>query len=193
MSRPHRPIVSARRLIGRHPWIHWLVVGTVAIALAATVLDRLDRVADARESWGHTHAVWVAATEHRSGEPLDVVRRELPAAVVPDGAVAELEGLLARQRIGAGEIVTAVDVAPAAGARSLVPDGWLGVPVVESPRSGAGVGDRVSVASDGFVISSAAIVVALVDDVTVVAAPADEAPAIAAAGDASALTLLLEP
>ncbi len=86
-----------------------------------------------------------------------------------------------------------VDVAADGGPQAMTPDGWLAVPVIESPRSGAVVGDRVQVASDGFVVSADAIVVGGFDNVTVLAVPANEAPLLPAAADAGALTLLLKP
>jgi hypothetical protein len=193
MSPVHRVLVRARRLVARHPWVYWLAIAAVAVALAASVLARIDQVAAARDSWGDTRLVWVTTDAMEPGEPIVAERREVPEAVVPDGAVGDVTGRLTRQRIGSGRIVTETDVVVDAGPRSLVPEGWLAVPIVESPRSGASIGDRVRLASDGFVISSDALVVAVIDDVTLVAVPADEAPTVAAAGAASGLTVLLRP
>jgi hypothetical protein len=45
-------------------------------------------------------------------------------------------------------------------------------------RSGATPGDRVTVVSDGFVIAEDGIVTEIHDDVTLVAVPAGDAPAL---------------
>jgi len=193
MSPVHRVLVGTRRFAARHPWVHWLAIATVAVALAATVLDRIDQVAATRDSWGDTRSVWITTGAAAPGEPVSAERRDVPLALVPDQAVVEIADSLARQHIGRRRIVTAIDVVADTGPGSLVPDEWLAVPVIEFPRSGASVGDRVQLVSDGFVISSEALVVALFDDVTLVATPAGEAPTVAAAAEASGLTVLLQP
>lgn len=192
---PHvqRPTVAARRLVARRPWVYWCLVAVTAAGLAASVLDRLDRVDAARDAWGESRMVWVAVTPADAGQPIHAERRAVPAAVVPAAVADQADGTVARQRVGAGEIVTAADVAVSDRPQALVPDGWLAVPVVESPRSGAQVGDRVHVASDGFVVTADAIVVATLDDVTLLAVPADVAAAVPAAAEAGSLTLLLTP
>jgi hypothetical protein len=193
MSAVYRAAVAARRIVGRHPWIHWLAVGTLAAASMAGVLDYTDRVDAARDSWGDTRTVWIAVDEVGPGAAVDARSQDLPVAVLPDRPVDSVDGLIARQRIGRGEIVTETDVADDVGRGALVPAGWLAVPIVESPRLGADVGDRVQVAADGFIVSADALVVALDDDVTLVAVPADQAPTLAAAAHAGVATLLLDP
>lgn len=135
----------------------------------------------------------VASADLAPGDALTVERRTAPAAIVPSGAVATAAGLRARQHIGAGEIITGTDVVRGEGALALVPRGWLAVPVIESPRSGADVGDRVLVASDGITLADDAIVVGFVDDATLVAVAGDRAPLLPAAAAESALTLLRRP
>lgn len=196
MSLLHHAAVVGRRFLVRHPWVHWAFVALVVVGSAASMLQRSDRVDRAREAWGAQRAVWVAVVDHAPGDPLVVERRDLPAAMLPAGAVAA-DGTApqrwARGAIGAGEVVHDVDVVAADGPQALTPDGWLGVPVVESPASGALIGDRVHVVSDGVVVSSEAIVVGHHDDVTVVAVPAEVAPLVPAAAEARSLTLLLVP
>jgi hypothetical protein len=193
MSPVQHVLVSARRLLVRRPWIHWLLVAAVAAGVGLTVFERIEGIDRARAGWGDTLTVWVTESHTGPGDPLDVVARDVPVAVAPAGAVTSIEGLLARQRIGPGEIVTDVDIVPTAGPQSLLPAGWLAVPVIESPRSGASVGDRVQVVSGGFVVSADALVIAQLDEVTLLGAPAAEAPLIPAAADADGLTLLLKP
>jgi len=193
MSPVSTMIVSTRRVLARRPWIQWAVIVGVATLAAASVHARLQRVDAERDSWGIVRPVLVSTGTIEIGEQLHVELRELPAAVIPEGAIRDADGLVARQRIGAGEIITEVDVAAGSGPQAMTPDGWLAVPVVESPRSGAVLGDRVQVVSDGFVLSTDAIVVGSFDEVTVLAVPADEAPLLPAADDAGSLTLLLKP
>jgi hypothetical protein len=197
MSPVHSIFVSTRRVLARRPWIQWLAIVVIAAAVTALVHARLQQVDRQRDSWGSTRTVLVASAPVEIGEPLLVESRDLPAAMIPDGAIdpdeARAGAPIARQRVGVGEIVTRLDVVADTGAQAMTPEGWLAVPVVESPRSGAVIGDRVQVASDGWVLSADALVVGQFDDVTVLAVPAAEAPLLPAAAAAGALTLLLKP
>jgi hypothetical protein len=194
---PLRMMPAARRLLVRRPWIYWLLVAASAVATAATVLDRVERIDVARDQWGSTQRVLVADRDIAPGETLVVTPRDLPAALVPVTAldIVGTGAAVARQHIAAGEIITRVDVgrADGSGPLALVPDGWLAVPLVESPVSGAAIGDRVQLAGDGIVIADAAIVVGYHDDVTLVAVPADLAPMIPAAAESGGIALLLAP
>ena len=203
MSPVHNIPVLTRRLLARRPWIQWVAIAVVAVLSAASVHARLQEVDRQRDSWGATRTVLVATGHTEIGQPIDAERRDLPIAMVPDGALdptaddagdaGEVGSRIARQLVGPGEIVTRLDVVAERGPQAVTPEGWLAVPVVESPRSGAVLGDRVQVASDGVVISADALVVGLFDDVTLLAVPATEAPLLAAASTAGALTLLLKP
>jgi hypothetical protein len=188
--------VTARRILVKRPWIYWAFVAVAALGAAASMLERADRIDATRESWGSQRTVLVAVGDHAPGDALTTEPRAVPAAIVPSGALTatgEPGDAVARQHIGAGEIVHTVDIAASDGPQAFTPLGWLAVPVVETPASGARLGDRVSVAGDGFVISPDAIVVGTHDDVTVVAVPEAEAQGVAAAGHAAGLTLLLHP
>lgn len=195
MSPISHAAVSIRRLLARRRWIYWLLVSGLASACAAQVLARLDEVEAERVRWGETRTVLVAARDIVPGEPLSgvTVDRHLPIAMIPESAVTDVANRIARQHVAVGEMITTADLAVGEGPQALVPEGWLAVAIVESPSSGAAIGDRVQVASDGVVISSDALVVGFVDDATLVAAPADEAPLLPAAAAASALALLLVP
>ena len=167
MSPVHTILVSTRRVLARRAWIQWVVIATVAAVIAASVHARLQQVDRQRDSWGSTRTVLVAIGFTDIGDPIDVEPRDLPIAMIPDGALDPADETpddgagrrLARQRVGTGEIVSRLDVVAASGPQAMTPAGWLAVPVVESPRSGALLGDRVQVASDGFVISADAVVV----------------------------------
>lgn len=185
-----------RRVLVRRPWIYWLVVAVCTVAVAAEVLERVDRIEAARAAWGDTRRVLVADHDAAPGDPLAMSARDLPVAIVPASALdASGDGRhVARQHVAAGEIVTERDVAPLSrGALALVPAGWLAVPVVESPASGAQVGDRVRIVSDGLVLAGEALVVGFHDDVTLIAVPADVAPMVPLAADSGSLAVLLVP
>jgi hypothetical protein len=192
---------AARRVLARRPWIYWFAVGVLAAWAYLAVDARLAAVADARRGWGATTPVLVATADLAPGDPLggSVELREWPAAVAPPGALTAPAGdRVARQHVAAGDPVGTSDVAPAAGPLALVPSGWVAAPVVESPPSGAAVGDRVQVASEGVVLAGEGLVVGFVaggssGDVTLVAVPADAARLVAAAAEAGGVTLLRLP
>lgn len=102
-------------------------------------------------------------------------------------------GAVARRRVSAGFPLAGADVAARPAPLGLVPDGWLAAPLVESPRSGADVGDRVRVVADGVAVAPEALVVGFVGDATLVATPADAAPLVALADASGQVTLLRVP
>jgi hypothetical protein len=194
----HTLPVALRRLLARRPWIHWLVVLAVAVATGAVLRERVAGIDEARRAWGASRAVLVARRDTRPGELLEIDAREVPAAVVPPGA---LDGtpntaqLVARQDVSAGEIVTAVDVGRADldGPAALIPDGWSAVPIVEAPASGAAIGSRVRVVGDGVVLAPDAMIVGYHDDVTLVGVPTEAAAMVAAGAQSGGVTVLLLP
>ncbi|NNE13009.1 MAG: hypothetical protein HKN41_12285, partial [Ilumatobacter sp.] len=182
--------VRLRRILVRRPWIHWAVVGIAAAGAAASALDRSDRVDAAREAWGETSTVHVASRPLEPGDEVRATTVEIPTALLGDHAAPAdvLDGAVARQRIAEGEVIATVDVVSQPGPTAMIPAGWLGVPVVESPASGAGLGERVLIASDGLVIGEEALVIGRVDGVTLVAVPAEIAPVLPAAAEGGSLT-----
>ncbi|HEX6656588.1 MAG TPA: hypothetical protein VF065_00825 [Ilumatobacter sp.] len=190
--------VALRRLLARRPWIHWLVVLAAALATGVTLRQRMAGIDEARRGWGDAREVFVARRDTAPGEPLEVDVRQVPAAIVPQGALdrdMSTAQLIARQDVSAGEIVTAIDVGRTgqAGPQALLPDGWAAVPIVESPAAGAAIGARVQVVGDGLVLAPDAIVVGYHDDVTLVAVPAGAAPMVAAGAEAGGVAVLLLP
>lgn len=193
----HRGAAAYRRLVARHPWIHWLVVVGLAVATAAHVLARDDRVEQARATWGDTRPVLVAERAIAPGEPLVASVRDVPVAIAPDAVVVPPSGsdaitYTARQHLVPGDIVTTVDVV-GDGPLPLLPPGWLAVPIVESPPSGAAAGDRVQLASDGLVVAEDALVVGHLDDVTLIGVPAGEAASLPPAAESGGLVVLRQP
>lgn len=196
----HRVVVASRRVLVRRPWIYWLVALSLAVGVGTSVAGRLARVEAERASWGGRRTVLVARIAIRPGDPIDtaVAPRSLPLAVLPAEPLvpdrpADHEGSVARRHVGVGEILTQGDLAAGTAPLALIPEGWLAVPVVESPPSGARVGDRVLVVTDGFVASGNALVVGHIDGTTLVAVPAHEGAALPAASQNGAVTLLLMP
>lgn len=191
MSVLGRAAVTMRRLLVRRPWIHWMFVAIAALGAAASVSERTARIDAERRAWGDETTVFVATRRLAPGDRIDAEPRRVPVAMAAPDAIDDPAGLTMRQHVTAGEVIHNADVAAGDGPQALTPPGWLAVPIVESAPSGANVGDRVHVASDGVVLTGAGIVVGRHDDVTMLAVPADRAPAVAAAQ--GHLTLLLVP
>ncbi len=189
-------VARVRHVLARRPWLYWLGVLLLAATAGLVVADAAARVDAARRSWGVTRPVVVAVADVSPGEELADVTdvRELPEPMVPAAAVSDLPGpATARQRIAAGEIVTAHDVAATAGPQALIPDGWRAVPVAEPVPSGVVVGDEVAVASGGIVVAGEGVVVGTREDGVLVAVPADVAAQVAQASANAELSLLLKP
>jgi hypothetical protein len=189
-------VARVRHVLARRPWLYWLAVLLLAATAGLVVADAAARVDAARRAWGVTRPVVVAVADIAPGDVLDDVTdvRALPEPMVPVDAVSDLPAeATARQRIAAGEILTAHDVAPTAGPRSLIPDGWRAVPVAEPVPSGVAVGDDVAVASGGIVVAGEGVVVGTLADGVLVAVPADVAAQVAQASATADLTLLLKP
>jgi hypothetical protein len=170
---------TLRWWLARHRWFYWIVLAgcVAATASAAWSLDASWR--RERATWGTSRAVWIAAGDIAPGEEMMVVAAEWPLAIVPPGALdaAPAHGI-ARQRIGAGEVVTVHDVRPADDAE-LVPRGHVAVPI-------NGVfpmiieGSRVRIMADGVAVGDGSVARAETDWLLVVL-PVADAPAVAAA------------
>lgn len=182
-----------RRVIARRPWIQWFVIVSLALALGAAVEDAVSAVERERDAWGESVTVWIATSDTDVGDVVDARSDAVPVAIRPERATGtDPTGSAARQAIGRGDIVTDLDVMPPDDELALVPDGWLVAPLRQSTPSGAGLGDAVLVASDGFVVAEG-LVVGFVDDVTLVAVPAVDAPLVPAAAETARVTLLRVP
>ncbi len=102
---------------------HWLIVGVAAWVLASLVSGALHRADEARERWGRTTRVWVAARPVRPGERLDgaVRSHRWPAALVPAAAVDEVvPGARGASTIDAGTAITEAMVERHGGERRTV-------------------------------------------------------------------------
>jgi hypothetical protein len=190
------PVARTRHVLARRPWLYWIAVLLVAGITGLVVADAAAGIDEARRSWGTTQPVVVAAVDVAAGQALAELTevRSLPAPMVPADAVDELPpAASARQRIAAGEIVIAHDVAATAGPRALIPEGWRAVAVAETVPSGAAVGDDVAVASGGIVVTDDGVVVGELEEGVLVAVPADVAAQVAQASAAGDVSLMLEP
>jgi hypothetical protein len=180
--------VRARRVAARHRWVRFLTPVLLGLGTYAIVVRADDAATAARSEWGDLAEVWVASAPADAGDELAAVRRAVPRGLVPDGAAPadrDVVGATARRPIGANEIVVVDDLDHRPAPLALVPEGWLVVPIVESPASGAAVGERIVVATDGVVLAAEALVVEAGDARTRVAVPAAPAPMVAAAAGPS--------
>ena len=184
-------LARVRLTVARHPWMYWLAVAMLAAIVAIGVVHGMARVDAARRSWGTPHTVWTATGEVDPGQPIAAERRDVPAAVVPVGAVdASPVGAIATQHITAGEIVTTADVA-LDGAAGLIPDGWVAFAVPQAIAHFS-VGAHVNVYTSDRLISDG-VIVDVGDSDAMVAITADAAPAMASALQADAVTIALTP
>lgn len=174
-------------------------IAALGVLVFADVRSDLRRADEATLSWSTTRAVWVAAQPLAAGDQvLDGAEvRDVPEALLPDGtleATDPLAGAVVGRAMAPGAILTALDLrgsgtAPA----SVIPDGWLIVPV-QTPAAGiVAPGDRVRVVAGGAVLSGRGVIVEPGDDghPTLLAVPADAAPLVAS--DVAGITLVLEP
>jgi hypothetical protein len=188
-------LAQLRRALARRPWLYWAAVGALALLVGVLVSRATSQVEAARNAWGETRGVIVATVDVRPGEPLAgaTEQRQLPTPMVPVGAVGALEaGAMATQRIAVGEVVMAHDIGATAGPQTLIPEGWLAVPIAEPVPSGVRTGDDVAVASGGVILAADAIVVGVVGESVLVAAPGDEAPHVAQAAASGDVALLIK-
>jgi SAF domain len=180
-----------RLMVARHPSIYWSAIAVTAGVVALGTASALSGVDTARRSWGRQETVWVATASIEPGELITATSRDVPAAVVPVGAIHDApEGMTARQHLGEGEMVTSSDVA-ADGSAGLIPDGWVAFTVAMSVEHFA-IGDRLTVFSVDRLLGPG-LVVDRGESELMVAVPADAAPAMAGALLADAVTVALTP
>ena len=184
-------LARVRLAVARHPWAYWLAIAVVAGAVALGAARAMASVEAQRRSWGELQTVWVASAAIEPGQPIRADRREVPRAVAPPGAVSVAPGdVVARQRIGAGEIINAVDLA-ARGAAGLIPDGWVAF-AVAAPVEHFAPGDHLRVYS-GDRLVAAGVVVDFDESGLMVAIPVEAAPVMATGLLADSVTIALTP
>lgn len=183
---PGRVLPALRLALARSPWIRWLVIAAAAMTSGWLVLGQLQAVEEARQSWTQPRTVFVAVLDHAAGDVLVVEERSLPQAAVPSSALLEApDASVARQRIGAGEVVTLADVASGSGPAAVADDDDVVVaisdPLLQGAMSNVSVGLRVAVHSEGIVLAESARIVAIDGDVVFVALHRNDASTVSAA------------
>ncbi len=187
-------VVRTRRALAAHPWIHWAVCVGLAIAAAVATHGYIARLDAERRAWGTTRTVWVTVGDVAAGQPVRATAADVPAALVPPGAVTEPPGdAVARQRVTAGEIVVDADVAAAAGPAGLAEPGTVIVGIVDPLARNVAVGSTVQATADGVIVCDEATVVAISDDVIQLAVPERDAPIVAAAAHDGLASILIVP
>ena len=92
-----------------------------------------------------------------AGQPVRATAAEVPTALVPPGAVTEPPGdAVARQRVTAGEIVVAADLAAAPGPAALADPDTVVVGLTDPLARNVAIGLHVQVAAEGVVLAETA-------------------------------------
>lgn len=184
----------ARLLLARRPWLYWSAVVTIAALLASFVHQHTQALDDARREWGETKLVLVAREPLTPSGPILVDEARLPIAAISPDALSELPaGARLRHHIARGDVLTTLDVASRPGPAARAEAGTVVVGLTDPLGAYATIGAPVQVAADGLLLSGAATVVDVVDDVVFVAVAAADGPAVAAAGQQGLATLLHLP
>jgi hypothetical protein len=137
--------------------------------------------------------VLIADTAMAPGDDIVVRAAQRPLTMVPTAALTELPaGARLRQRVGAGEIITADDVTAVPGPASDAPRGTLVVAVVDPFANNVAEGLEVQVVAEGSKLAEGEIV-QVGDGQVYVSVPAEQAPAVAAASRADLATLIYVP
>jgi Flp pilus assembly protein CpaB len=195
------PRPSSRRRLRRRPAPWWTGALLLAALTGLVVARAAGEAAAERERWGATVAVAVATADAGPGEPVAAEVRHVPRSLVPEGAVTTVAGAVAATGLHAGEIVLASRLAPAGTSpvAALLPVGHRGVAVPAGDGLPVAVGDLVDVlvtldpesARPTFAVASAVPVVHVGEAAVTVAVPAGDAPRVAFAVVAGAVTLAL--
>lgn len=182
-------VARGRQFLARHPSVHWLAVAACAALAAWTVHHRVAAIDAERDAWGSARTVLVAEAALAPGEPLepDSFRStEVPVAVAPDTAVADLPaGARLHRPVGAGEILVADDLTAAVGPAGRAEVGTVVVgfaaPDGTARADGAAIGSAVRIVADGVVLATDGVVVDRIGSTVFVAVPEPDGASVAAA------------
>lgn len=184
----------ARLVLARRPWVYWAVVATFAALAVVAVENQMASVDAERNGWGTTRQVLVARRHHEPGDLLMADLVELPVAALPTDALVDASASgRVRQRVAAGEVLTAVDIADVAGPAALAEPGTVVVALSDPLARSVVPGLRVDVAADGLLLADSATVADVVDDVIFVAVAERDAAAVAAAAQQGIASLMYLP
>ena len=166
----------------------------LAVAAAVATHGYIARLDTERRAWGTTREVWVAVGDVAAGQPVRASTTEVPAALVPPGAVTEPpDDAVARQRVTAGEIVVDADLTAAPGPAALAGPDTVVVGLVDPLARNAAIGLHVQIAAEGVVLTETGEIVGLSDDVILVAVAARDGPIVASAAHAGLASVLFLP
>jgi hypothetical protein len=178
----------------RRRWAYWMIVTMISAVVAWSLQQHAASVEHARSSWGTTRTVMVATADLQPDGALDAIALEMPAAMVPSAAIAEIPpGARVHQRVMDGEIITAADLVAADGPAAHAQAGSVVVGVIDPLTRNGSIGLIVQVVSEGVVLAEHGTVVAVVDEVIFVAVDEREAPSVAAAAQSGLASLLFLP
>lgn len=191
LSTPRAALARARVFTTRLRVARWVFALTVAGAVALWTASATSDTARARDEWGSAVDVWVTTRAIEAGTPIaraDVEARSLPAAAVPDEAVAAAEepvGHRVRTDLASGEVLVAARIAPgsASPAAARLPAATRGVVVRDIDPEAFNVGDRADLhdLTSGCLLVADAVVTELTADGTMFAVDAGRVTAVVAA------------
>lgn len=216
-SRPRRTLAPLRPRLPRRAVLWYLAAVALAAITALVVQGALDRAAQAEAAYGATLPVAVATAEVEAGAPLDggmVEVREWPQILVPEGTLDTVPtGRTALVDLTPGEPLLSSRVSgdEASGPAALLQPGQRALPVpLTVPGLALAVGDEVDVLAGGApgggptgdlpievggadVVASEATVVAVGDEVVVLAVDPRAAVEVAAALTTGPVVVALRP
>ena len=187
-------VVRTRRALAVHPWIHWAVCVALAIAAAVATHGYIAGLDAERRAWGTTREVWVTVGDVAAGQPVRATAAQVPAALVPPGAVTERPASVARQRVTAGEIVVDADLAAAPGPAALAEPDTVVVGLTDPLARNATIGLHVQRRGRrGGARARRPRSSALSDDVILIAVAARDGPIVASAAHDGLASVLFLP
>jgi len=161
-------VARVRWTLARHPSLYWLAIAVCALTAAVSVHRAGRDAAETRLRWGTLVDAVVADAPIERGQSLTVSLRQVPVAMLPDGALSEMPDTdtVAARPIAANAIVTDVDLASSA-----IPGEWVTISIAAvSPPLVAG--DQVAVIAGGALLCDGIAAGAVVDDRVDIAVPA---------------------
>lgn len=193
----------ARNFLVRHRSIYWVMVGSIAAGAGGLVASEVAHARSVRAAWTDTRPAIVARHSIVAGAIItdaDVTTTELPVGAVPTAAITTLDvGTQARDDIAEGEVLLSIHL-------GAVPTGELrpatrGVAIPRTagslPLTVGTVVDLVAVEDSlatvtghAGLIAADATVVAMTDEVAVVAVDERTAPAVAGAAATGRVTMI---
>lgn len=186
--------VRIRIFLARHGWVRWAIVLVLAAGVGWGSHQRAAAVERERASWGTTVDVVVAGANLVPDGAIDVIVRALPVAMLPTEALTTLPtDARLRQHVVEGAVLTSADITAASGPAALAEPGTAVVGIVDPLVRHASIGLTVAVASEGVTLANHATVVAVDNELVLIAVPRSEAPAVAAAAQLGSASLLFLP